>query len=393
MRTLSIFLSLALLVSFGAASFGQGCATGAVVLTVTPAAPTPGAPIAITVTGTPGAYVTMFRSATLGQATVNQGPLNGTALCLAAPLTMWPLGQLPPSGTRTVNYPTGPGAAGLSYHYQAVTMVPGQPPTIDTSNTSSITFTTPPPPSCTPGAVGLSITPANPSPGQQMTVAVTGTPGAIATLFSAPATGASVLGGMGPLTGAVICLAFPFHSMPLGPIPASGTKTVTLRAPLNAVVGSTIHYQALTAVGGSPTTTPTIDTSATVPVTISPLPPPPPCTPGTVSLVITPDVPVQAGNTITTTVTGTPGAHVLMVQGKSLGASMLQNNTTLCIAAPYHVHPLGTLDASGTLTRSYVLPPFVPLTGTQVWFYQAVTATGTGATLSFDTSNTDSLTF
>ncbi len=278
-----------------------------------------------------------------------------------------------------------------------MTVAPGttpQHPTIDTSNTATISFSTPPPPTCTPGAVQLAITPNNPTPGSQFSVTVTGTVGANALLFFGPNTGATQLPNPGPLHNAVICLNAPFQSFALGPIPAAGSRTVNIPTPPNAAVGSTLNYQAVTVAPGATPQTATIDTSSTVAVTFAAPPPPPPCTPGTVQLVITPDVPVQAGNTITISITGTAGAHLILAESRNLGAATLpQNAGTLCLAMPYHASFLGVIPASGTYTQSHVVPPNANLPGNLTVYYQAVTVTGSGQTHTYDTSNTDSLTF
>ncbi len=393
----SHFVSVSAALLIAAAAICQ-CPTGSVVLSVSPSSPAAGAPVNVTVTGTAGAGVFLYRGPNLGQTTLaGQGPLNGTVICLASPFNSMSIGMLPQSGTRTVQVPM-PSTAGATVNFQAVTVTGGpQSPshTVDTSNVVTATVgPPPPPPTCNPGTVVLAVTPSNPAAGTPLSVTVTGAAGANVVLFSGPNAGATTLGGPGggPLAGTVICLNAPFTSQPLGPLPASGTRTIQIPTPANAPAGTVRVFQAVTIAGGA--TTPTVDTSNTQTVTFAAAPPPPPCTPGTVQLTITPDGVVTPGSTITTSVTGTAGGHVILVESRNLGSlSFPPGSLSLCLGQPLQMHMFGTIPAGGTLTRSHALPPnaMIP-TGLTLWF-QAVVVTGSGQNTVFDTSNTDSLQF
>ncbi len=384
---------LSIVAVIAASGLSQNCPKGSVVLSVSPANPAPGTPITISVTGTAGSWVTMYRSPNLGQTTLSGGPLGGTVICLAAPMFSWSLGPIPASGTKTVQYQTFASAAGQTVNYQAVTHQGGSAPVNDTSNVASITFTTPTPPTCNPGAVQLAVSPSNPPAGTPVSVTVTGAPGAHVTLFRGAAAGATQLNGPGPLSGTVICLNSPFNAIPFGTLDANGTKTANVPTPPNVAVGATWTFQAVTSVGAQQSAT--IDTSNTVTVTFAAAPPPPPCTPGALVLAITPDVPVTAGATITTAVTGPAGAHIFLAESHQLGSTSLPGSTlSLCLGMPHFLHPLGVIPAGGTLSLSHVVPVSANLPGNVTVYYQAVSVSGgPGQAHTYDTSNTDSLMF
>jgi hypothetical protein len=157
--------------------------------------------------------------------------------------------------------------------------------------------------------------------------------------------------------------------------------------------GATVNFQAVTATMPAPGTPSTIDTSNTASWTRPLPPPPPPCAPGNVQLVITPDVQVQPGNTITVSVTGTPGALVVLVMSHALGSTPVPAlPSPLCLGSPLVTNHVGMLPAGGTLTLTHVVPPNATLPGVTI-FFQAVTVAmpTSGNTPTFDTSNTDFL--
>lgn len=140
---LSGFAILAAVLLLAAAVPAQSCPQGSVVLAISPANPVPGSPIAISVTGTPGASVLLLRGATPGQTTLSGGALAGTVVCLAAPFSHSSLGHIPSSGTLTVPSTAPPaGAPGtMTRWYQAVTVLGAAgAQTWDTSNTDSLVF-------------------------------------------------------------------------------------------------------------------------------------------------------------------------------------------------------------------------------------------------------------
>ena len=388
LRTFSLAILAVAMASVPAGA--QGCPQGQVALAVTPANPVPsGTVLQATVTGTPGAALWLFHSASSGQTTLpGPGPLSGTVLCLGTPLTKRPLGPLPPSGTKTVPVPTPPGApAGATLHYQAVEIAPASSGAIvDTSNAVSVLFGGPPP--CTPGSVQLTITPSNPAPGTPLAVSVTGTPGAFALLFRSDSQGSAIVPPHGPFAGEVICLDAPFRQRPLGPIPVSGTLAVQIPTPPGPA-GATLYYQAGT-VAPAPTGA-TRDTSNVVAIT---RPQPPPCVPGNVLLDIQPDTPVLPGSTITIGVTGTAGSLVLLASGPNLGSTTLPlGNLALCLGWPWHVRVLGMTSAAGTLSETHNVPPNAMLPPNLTVYFQAVEISAASSALAFDISNLDTLTF
>jgi hypothetical protein len=293
------------------------------------------------------------------------------------------LGPIPHSGTMTVRLHAPNLPPNTAFHYQAVTVALTQPqPTVDTSHPASITIgSPPPPPPCVPGAVVLAITPTNPTPGQPLSVSVTGTAGAVVQLFSSTQQGTTPLPN-----GAVICLAPPFGSMFLGHIPPSGTLTAQVPThPWNPP--PQLHYQAMTTAPGTPH--PTVDTSNVVTVTFQP---PPPCPHGAVVLDIQPNGPVPPGGQITKNVTTTPGALVLLASSLHLGQTPLPiPNLSLCLSGQFSVEFMGIVPASGTLTVTQPAPPQVPH-GVTIYL-QAVAVTVSGGNLVLDTSNLDTIQF
>jgi hypothetical protein len=241
---------------------------------------------------------------------------------------------------------------------------------------------------CPTGSVGLMVALSTSSAGQHVLhVSVTGTPAAYAVLLHGPALGQATLPG-GPAGGTVVCLAAPFGMTQLGQIPPGGTLTTQFPAP-PLPPGATIHFQALTM---APPLPPTVDTSNTASVTVPQPPPPPPCTPGAVQLTILPDVQVQPGNTISITITGTPGAHVHLVRSHALGSTPVPVlPSPLCLAQPLSLMFTAVIPASGTLTMTHVVPPNATLPGNVTIWFQAVTAAQGPGGMIFDTSNTDFL--
>jgi len=240
---------------------------------------------------------------------------------------------------------------------------------------------------CPQGNVVLTVTP---SASNLLAVSVTGTPGASVVLFRGHDLGQTTLSG-GALNGTVLCLATPFIPIPLGQIPTGGTKTIS--APSLVPIGSTVHFQAVTVVHSLSGSAITVDTSNVASFTNQP-PPPTPCTPGNVQLTVTPDGQVQPGQTITVSVTGTPGAFVVLAASHSLGSTPLPFlSSPLCVGWPVVPLPFGVIPTSGTLTRTHTVPTGATLPGNVTIFLQAVTASPstTGGMLVFDTSNTDSL--
>lgn len=238
---------------------------------------------------------------------------------------------------------------------------------------------------CPTGTVGLTVTLS--TAGQHMLVSVTGTPAAHAVLLHGPTLGQATLPG-GPLGGTVVCLAAPFSMTQLGQIPPGGTLTTQFPAP-PVPPGATIHFQALTMAPPQP---PTVDTSNTASVTVPQLPPPPPCAPGAVQLTILPDVQVQPGNTISISITGTPGAHVHLLRSHALGSTPVPSlPSPLCLAQPLSIMFTAVIPASGTLTMTHVVPPSATLPGNVTIWFQAVTVAQAPGGMAFDTSNTDFL--
>jgi hypothetical protein len=220
------------------------------------------------------------------------------------------------------------------------------------------------------------------SPGELVTVVVTGTPGARALLFSGPSMGQTTLGG--PLA-TTLCLAAPYRSLLLGGLPHSGTRSFTVRTPHFAPIGSQLHYQAVTLAHGRMT-----DTSPLASVSFVAAGP---CLPGSVVLDIQPDVPVQPGNTVTISVTGTPGAHVLLFTSHNLGSTSVRGAFTLCLDPRISVRAFGTIPAGGTLSHSFTVPAGAMLPGNRTLHYQAVEVVTDPSGRMFDTSNLDMLTF
>ncbi|HET6203531.1 MAG TPA: hypothetical protein VFI25_12095 [Planctomycetota bacterium] len=229
---------------------GQGCTIGAVVLSVTPDTPVPaGAPVTVSVTGTPGAGVLVFRGPNAGATTLSgPGPLSGTTICLNSPFAVVPIGWIPPSGTRTVQMPTPPNApVGSSLNFQAVTIA--MSPTgavVDTSGTDSVTFVAPPPPPpCTPGPLGLTITPDAPvQPNDTIVRTVTAPAGSLVLLAGGPNPGSTNLPFGGGLN---LCLGTPFFVHFFGIVPASGSITHSHTVPPGAPLPGTmtITFQAI----------------------------------------------------------------------------------------------------------------------------------------------------
>jgi len=244
------------------------------------------------------------------------------------------------------------------------------------------------PPPCTPGGVTLQVLPDTPiSPGTPIQVSVTGNPGDFALLFAGPNLGSTTL-SFGPFSGTTVCLDFPFFPLPLGMIPASGTKMVTLPTGFLTPSGSTRHYQAVTV---TPMTPMSGDTSNLDSVTFTG---PTGCTPGSVGLTITPDVPVQPGDTITIDVTGTPGSFAILFSGPNPGATNLPigGGTTICLSFPFFAFPFGMIPPSGTLSHSHMVPAGAPLPLGMTRTFQALTV-APPSPATFDTSNTDTLQF
>jgi hypothetical protein len=282
---------------------------------------------------------------------------------------------------------------GGTLRFQAVTAAmnaPGTPPVVDTSNVITLGGgPPPPPPPCTPGAVQLGVAPASVPPGAPVTVTVTGTPGAGVILFFSHALGSTLLPGPGPAMGPVICLGQPMHA-PIGQIPPSGTRTIQFPTPPGAPIGSSLHYQAVTIAPAQPA--PVVDTSNVATVTFTAPPPPPPCVPGAAILTITPDVPVQPGNTISVSVTATAGSLVVMARSHALGSTSFPFLTNpLCLAMPIDADFFGVIPAGGTLTQTHTVPPNAILPGNVTIEFQAVVVAASGGVLVFDTSNTDFL--
>ncbi|MCI0588044.1 MAG: hypothetical protein L0323_14525 [Planctomycetes bacterium] len=242
---------------------------------------------------------------------------------------------------------------------------------------------------CTVGTAGLTVTPDTPVvPGSQITVSVTGNPGAYVLVFRGPNPGATTLPGF--FGGATICLDSPFLPIPIGSIPSSGTKTVQLPTNPNAAAGTSYTYQAVTLSysGGL-----NVDTSGTDSITFSSPGPPPPCNPGALGLTVTPDVPVQPGDTIVRTVTGPPDTYVFLAFGQNLGSTTIPYiNLNLCLGFPFGVSFMGEIPASGTLTKQNTIPPSATLPGNVTVSIQAFSVSYSGG-FSFDTSNLDSLVF
>lgn len=242
---------------------------------------------------------------------------------------------------------------------------------------------------CTVGTLGLTITPDSPvSPGSQITVCVTGNPGSLVILYRGPNPGETTLSGL--LSGTTICLDPPYLPIPIGLIPTSGTRTVNLPTNPFASVGSSYTYQAVTLSysGGL-----NVDTSGTDSITFSSPGPPPPCNPGTLGLTVTPDVPLQPGDTVVRTVTGPPETYVLLAFGPTLGSTTIPYiNVTLCLDFPFGLIYFGEIDASGTLTKQNMIPPSANLPGNVTIHIQAYSFAYSGG-FTFDTSNLDSLTY
>src|SRR5262249_53170393 len=141
--------------------------------------------------------------------------------------------------------------------------------------------------------------------------------------------------------------------------------------PFGAPVGSSLTFQAAT-IAPSPTG-PVVDTSATDSVTFGPPAPPPPCTPGPIGLTITPDAPVQPGDTIVQTVTAPAGSFVLLAAGPNLGSTNPPfMNVNLCLGFPFFLFPFGMVPASGTLTHQHTVPSTAPLPGNMTINFQAI---------------------
>jgi hypothetical protein len=250
---------------------------------------------------------------------------------------------------------------------------------------------------CPTGSVVLTVTPN--ATNTQLAVSVTGTAGAGVLLFQGPHTGQSTLGGNGPLANTVICLGTPFFPFPIGHIPAGGTLTLNLPAP-PIPPGATVNFQAVTIAlsgtpsPGSPPPTATVDTSNTASFTRPAPPPPGPCTPGSVVLNITPDTQVTPGSTITMSVTGTPGAFVMLAASHALGSTSFPHlPNPLCLAMPLASLPFGVIPTGGTLTHSHTVPATATLPGNVTIYFQAITVVWTAGTTmpTLDTSNTDFL--
>ncbi|MGH7150228.1 MAG: hypothetical protein ACREIU_06005, partial [Planctomycetota bacterium] len=118
------------------------------------------------------------------------------------------------------------------------------------------------------------------------------------------------------------------------------------------------------------------------------------CNPGPIGLTITPNAPVQPGDTIVRTVTAPAGSFVLLVHGPNLGSTTLPFlNANLCLGFPFGIHFFGMVPASGTLTHQNTVPLTAPLPGNVTIQFQALALSMTGGSLSVQTSNLDSLTF
>jgi hypothetical protein len=250
--------ALSLSAIFAAVVMAQ-CPQGDVVLTVTPSATN--ATIDVSVTGTPGAGIVLFKGSDLGETTLTGWLLNGTVICLDTPFLPIPLGQIPSGGTKTVTLPVI--SSGAMVHFQAVTLESSgfwMPPTVETSNTAS--FTPPPPPPCTPGNVQLVITPDAPvQPGNTITISVTGAPGALVLLDVSHAFGSTPV----PFLPAPLCLELPIAPLFFGFIPSGGTLTRTHTVSMNAMLPGdvTLFFQAVTLDPATPGTLPEFDTSNT----------------------------------------------------------------------------------------------------------------------------------
>jgi len=243
---------------------------------------------------------------------------------------------------------------------------------------------------CPTGNVVLSGAPMMPvPPGTFVPLTVTGTPGAGLQVFTSAMPGQTTLMGPGPLNGVTLCLAQPLHHHPAGHNAPSGSRTIHVRVPYGAPAGAMIHVQVVEIAPSS--TGPVTDTSNVVTITVGSTPP---CNAGNVVLTITPDQPVQPGDTISIDVTGTPGAFAVLVSGPHPGSTTLPfGNLTLCLGLPFETRLLGVIPAGGTLSQQHNVPPGAMLPGTITVHFQAVTLDPTGGMLTFDTSNLDSLTF
>ncbi len=245
------------------------------------------------------------------------------------------------------------------------------------------------PQGCPQGMVVLDVQPDSPvPPGSPVAVSVTGTPGALAILVRGPNAGQTTLPGPGPIGGSVVCLAPPFDGTPLAPIPPSGTLAVPVPMP-PAPPGTVFQLQALTLAPP----TPTVDTSNLDSVTIGPPPPPPPCSVGSAQLAITPDGPVQPGDTIAIAVTAAPGSLVLLAMGPQPGATPLGPfPIVLCLGMPFEFHPAGVIPPNGTLLLQNQVPPNAPLPGNVTIFFQAFAVSVSSGVFTINPSNPDTLT-